>query len=293
MAALVLLPFAIFVLYRELNTVRIADVIAAFHSIHEGRILLSGLASTISFACLGLYDVYAARVVAPGSVPVRRALFAGIASNAISNTLGFHVLTAGAVRYRLYSPIGMSAGDVARITTLAGAAIWISFAVVAGLSLLFGAGPGVAKHYEGAIALAALGTLLYWLYKKKRRLRLGRWSLPLPDGGIGTWQMITGIVEMTAAIGGLYVLLPADSIPGFFDFSLLYMTAIALGIVSGAPGGAGVFEATLLAFFPAAATPLILAALLLYRLIYNILPFFLAAAMFLISERHGHQLDKG
>lgn len=78
---------------------------------------------------------------------------------------------------------------------------------------------------------------------------------------------------------------------------LLYVGAILLGIVSGAPGGIGIFETTMLAAFPAPARPILLAALLLYRLLYNILPFILSVGALLVFEhyerRNTDQVDGG
>jgi uncharacterized membrane protein YbhN (UPF0104 family) len=53
---------------------------------------------------------------------------------------------------------------------------------------------------------------------------------------------------------------------------------VVLGIVSHAPGGLGIFEVAMLAGSPAQGRAGILAALLLYRIIYNLCPFLLAVA---------------
>jgi uncharacterized membrane protein YbhN (UPF0104 family) len=78
---------------------------------------------------------------------------------------------------------------------------------------------------------------------------------------------------MSAAIGAMYLLLPPAIAPSLADFVPLYLAALLAGIVSHAPGGLGVFEAILLGAFPAQARADVLAGLLCYRLVYNLLPF--------------------
>lgn len=81
----------------------------------------------------------------------------------------------------------------------------------------------------------------------------------------------------------LYLLLPEA--PPFGPFLLVYLLALAAGVLSHVPGGVGVFEAILLAAFAdkLGAAPLA-AALLLYRMIYVVLPL-LIACVFCWSTR--------
>ena len=59
----------------------------------------------------------------------------------------------------------------------------------------------------------------------------------------------------------------------------LLKASVALGVVSHVPGGVGVFEASVTALLSGAGRADLLAALLLYRAIYNLLPFCLSLAM--------------
>jgi hypothetical protein len=101
---------------------------------------------------------------------------------------------------------------------------------------------------------------------------------PLPSAGMAAALMATGAVESAAAIGALYVLLPVDLAPSFSLFAIGCIGAVALGLVAHAPGGIGVFEASVTALLAGGGRADLLAALLLYRLIYNLLPFVLALA---------------
>ena len=285
-----------YILYRELAALDMDTFLAALRGTSPWRLASALLLTALSFVAVALYDVKAARLVAPGRISVLRAFFAGVAGNAIANTLGFHAITGSAVRYRVFSKVGVSTSDVAKIISLQGASIAAGFVCVAALSLLFGpTDHGGFGRLAGAAALAGLAGILLWLQSGKRQLSIARWTLPFPDASSAALQMAIGTVEMFAAIGALHVLLPSALAPNFFDLVLLYMGALLLGIVSGAPGGAGVFEATLLVSFPQEARSAVLAALVLYRLTYNILPFFLSGIALLLFERLQvrPQLDRG
>jgi uncharacterized membrane protein YbhN (UPF0104 family) len=85
--------------------------------------------------------------------------------------------------------------------------------------------------------------------------------------------MCLGGMEMTAAVLALHVLLPGDVAMPFAAFSVAYIGAVTLGIGSNTPGGIGVFEAAMIEILGGEPRADVLAALLLYRLIYNLLPF--------------------
>ena len=122
----------------------------------------------------------------------------------------------------------------------------------------------------------AIASLVLWL-ARPGSLRVGRWAIALPGSASALLQMLVGGVEMSAAIGAMYLLLPPAIAPPLADFVPIYLTALIAGIVSPAPGGRGVFEAILLGAVPAQARADVLAGLLCYRLVYNLLPFGLAA----------------
>jgi hypothetical protein len=59
----------------------------------------------------------------------------------------------------------------------------------------------------------------------------------------------------------------------------VYVFGSLLGIVSNAPGGIGVFEATMLKTIPAQSEAALFASLLLFRIIYYLVPFVFALAL--------------
>jgi uncharacterized membrane protein YbhN (UPF0104 family) len=151
----------------------------------------------------------------------------------------------------------------------------LGFATLFALALLLHHDASAAQALGGIGLILVLGGFALWLGAGKTFSVAGV-ALPLPPGRVAILQMTIGAVEMAAAIGALYLLMPPDMTLPFADFSALYISAVLLGIASHTPGGIGVFEATMLSLTGTHDKAAILAALLLYRLVYNLLPFALA-----------------
>jgi uncharacterized membrane protein YbhN (UPF0104 family) len=101
-------------------------------------------------------------------------------------------------------------------------------------------------------------------------------------------QICLGLIDLCSAAGVLYVLLPEPRHLDFLTFAATYVFGCVLGIASHAPGGIGVFEATMLKFVPAPSQEALLASLLLFRIIYYIIPFILALALLGATEGFKH-----
>jgi len=267
------------ILYRQLQAISFHMVIAAIRTQAALPVALSLLCTAISFAGLASYDLFAARVVTARVKP-GLALLAGATANAISNTLGFHAVTATAVRYRVYGRAGLGIGDIARIISLSGAAIGLSVAATLAVALLLRA--EALTIGIGALLAAILFVLIAWLRGGRRSVSLFGFVIDLPPARIALIQMGIGLVEMTASIGALYVLLPAGVTPPFVTFVMAMTIALVLGVVGHTPGGLGVFEASIVSVLGAHAD--VLAALLVYRVTYYLVPFALSLIALAIHE---------
>jgi uncharacterized membrane protein YbhN (UPF0104 family) len=275
LCAVMIFCTAIFVLARYLQTVTLARLENALLSAPTHTLWLSLGFTAISFIALGGYDVLAARVIAPARVPAWLAWLAGAVGNAVSNTLGFHVVTGAVARYRLYRTVGLALSDTARIISLSWAALGFGFLTTFGLALLFRPNMSIQDLVGGIGIFSLLAAFLCWLRGSPKMITISRFSFALPSAKIATMQIALGALEMTAAVGALYILMPPNHV-SFVMFTLAYIGAVLLGIVSHAPGGIGVFEATMVSLVGGQDQAGVLAALLLYRLIYNLLPFGIA-----------------
>jgi uncharacterized membrane protein YbhN (UPF0104 family) len=275
-------------LHRQFGNTTVAAVRNAVLGQSPTHLVITALLTVVSFACLASYDFFAVRAVAPGRVPSGIALAAGSISTSISNTLGFHALTATLARLRIYRGCGLTVAEIIRIMSLSWLALGLGFLTMLGTSELLRAAldheVGIALFIGIAIA-ASLALFISWLARGQRRIAFLGFKQLLPTAGLAAIQMGIGAIESAAAIGALYVLLPPDLAPSFSVFSIWCISAVALGVVSHAPGGIGVFEASVTALLAGKGRADLLAALLMYRLIYNLAPFLISVTCLALLRR--------
>ncbi len=84
-------------------------------------------------------------------------------------------------------------------------------------------------------------------YPDNLLVKVGRRTLRLPGRRLTLLQLVITALDVAAAATVLYLLLPEA--PPFGPFLLVYLLALAAGVLSHVPGGVGVFEAILLAAF--------------------------------------------
>ena len=291
--------FALHALAREVTW---AQLTAALDATPPRDIALAFAFTASSFVALALYDVAAVRVAAPGRVPVRVAALAGAAGYAMSNTLGFALLTGGTLRARIYGAHGLDARAVAGVLATSWLTFWMGVATAAGAMLLIdptgpaarlGLSPAVDRAVGAALVLLVLA-LLAWLAWQGRRGEApvvtvrGR-TVRLPTARLALAQTAIALLDIGSAAMALWVLLPASVDVGPAAFFVAYVAAVVIGIASHSPGGLGAFEATLLAALGLGGDASVLAALILYRLVYYVLPFVVAAIGIAFTWWRGHR----
>lgn len=292
LAGFIIVLLAIYVLETMLQNTSRSQTMAAFHAISWQTIGLAIFFTMLSYAAVALYDVVAVETIAPNQIPKRLAAVAGAAGYAISNALGFSLLTGGALRYRIYAAEGISLADIGKIVGTSWFAIWFALIIMLSAAMLIDPQDvpwlsSVDRRIDILVALVVLGAigwLIYWLSHSERHIRIGSFSLRLPDSKGAILQIFAGLVDVGAAAATLYVLMPDSAVPSFAVFAIVYVVAVVLGIASHAPGGIGAFEATIIAGLGLGGNPQAIAGLLAYRVIYTVLPLVTAAAGLLFWE---------
>ncbi len=274
------------VLHLMLRDVHLHDVRAAWHATPHWRIAAALGLTAISYLALTGYDMIGLRVIGrPQPWPL--AAVASFTSFTISNNFGLTLITGGSARYRAYGSVGLRVGEIAKLGVLTSLVFWAGVAATAGLALLAAAGPvpigGLSvsadvAHVLGATLLAAVLALPVARACGLTQVTILRRTLPLPSlaqfAGLG----VVALIDLLASAATLAVLVPgldAGALPGFV---LAYALALLAGAATHVPGGLGVFEAVLLGAMPQD-RPAVFAALLLYRLIYYLLPLLVAGVL--------------
>jgi uncharacterized membrane protein YbhN (UPF0104 family) len=89
-------------------------------------------------------------------------------------------------------------------------------------------------------------------------------------------QIGIGIVDLGCCALAMYMLVPDEPQIGFITLSVIFVSATLLGFASHSPGGLGVFDAAMLVALWQFDKEHLLAGLLLFRLLYYVIPFALS-----------------
>lgn len=290
-AAALVFALTLIAIDRLLGHLNYHIVMADLRALPVSALALAIVFTAGSFLCLTGYDWSAIRYIGK-RLPYHRIALGSFAGYAISNTIGFSLLSGPSVRYRIYAAAGLDVVDVARVAVVSGLAFHVGISAVAGFALALRPDAIAAVVSSPAPVLRALGlamllgvaAMVAFVFVRRRPLRLWRWSLELPSGPLVIGQLALSVLEIASAGSVLFILLPSSDIP-WFAFITFYCLAIVAGVISHVPGGFGVFEGVML-FLLAGTIPAetLTAALVAYRAIYNLLPLLLAAILLAVDE---------
>jgi phosphatidylglycerol lysyltransferase len=281
-----LFGLALFVLHHLLGKYHWSDILERVHAISNTKLLRAAFFTCAGYGCLTLYDALAVRF-AGAHIPYPRVALISFMGYAIGHNVGLNSLSGGAVRYRAYTALGLSAKQIATIIAFGTLTFFLGAGVLLGASLLSNAGmSGSILHVHAWLAIAAGVALLtgvagyLWLVCTRHApLRFRRFVIPVPKPAVAFAQIGISCIDMLCASSVLFVLLPREASISFFAFAGVYLIALAAGAVSNVPGGIGVFEFVLLLLLPAVPKDRLLGALVAYRAIYYFAPFALALVL--------------
>ena len=288
-ASLLIIAFAITTLVRTLRGVDTGVILVALTEKSPAQIALAALCVIGAFCTLTFYDFFALRTIGKTQVPYRIAALSSFTSYTIGHNIGATVFTGGAIRFRIYSDYGLNAIDVAKICFISGLTFWLGNTVVLGI--------GMAMHPWAASAmdllppainrliafgcLAGIAIYFIWLVMGKNRRELGQngWKVVLPSARLTLLQVLIGIVDLGFCALAIYLLMPAQPGIDFISLAVVFILATLLGFASHAPGSIGVFDAAMLVALPDFGREQLLATLVVFRILYFLIPFGIAISI--------------
>jgi glycosyltransferase 2 family protein len=288
-ASLLIIAFAITTLVRTLKGVDTGVILVALTEKSAGQIALAALCVVGAFCTLTFYDFFALRTIGKVHVPYRIAALSSFTSYSIGHNIGATVFTGGAIRFRIYSDYGLNAIDVAKICFISGLTFWLGNTFVLGI--------GMAMHPWAASAmdllppslnrliafgcLAGLAAYFIWLVMGKNRRELGQhgWKVVLPSARLTLLQVLIGVVDLGFCALAIYLLMPAQPEIDFISVAVVFILATLLGFASHAPGSLGVFDAAMLVALPQFGREELVATLVIYRVLYFMIPFGIAISI--------------
>jgi glycosyltransferase 2 family protein len=285
--SLTIIAVAVVVLYHILREIDVDELIDAIEATNWRTLLIAGLFVAAGYLTLTFYDLFALRTIGRLEVPYRVAALAGFTSYSVGHNVGASVFSGGAVRYRIYSGWGLSVIEVTKICFVAGLTFWLGNATVLGLGIL--QAPQAARALDqlplwtnrllAITILALLAAYVAWVWVKPRVIGREGWQVTLPGGPLTLLQIAIGIVDLACCAAAMYMLVPDEPNLGFVTVAVIFVAATLLGFASHAPGGLGVFDAAMLVALWQFDKEDLLAGLLLFRLLYYIVPFVLSLAV--------------
>jgi glycosyltransferase 2 family protein len=281
--SVVIAGLAAYVLYTTFQRISFADVLANVRATPVGTLWLAAACAAGALTVLAAYEVVVVRYVKHcigRSKPVITALIAFPLGHAVGQAL----LSGSALRYRMYAPAGFSAMEVGATVLLCGMPYVLAFGLLLDLALVFGAGelaPLFRISSEWLFALGCLGLVkdvgyLVFVWRRKKPVRLGGWAVNVPPLRLTALQLVVGIVDIVLISSVLYLLLPDSAEIALLPFIAVYLASILVGVVSHVPAGLGVLESMLLLLMPHVPPEQLLASVLLYRVIYEVIPLVIA-----------------
>ncbi len=290
--SLTMIMVAVVVLYHILRDIDPDELIDAIEATDWKTLIIAGLFVVAGYLTLTFYDLFALRTIGRPEVPYRVAALAGFTSYAVGHNVGASVFSGGAVRYRIYSNWGLSVIEVTKICFVAGLTFWLGNATVLGLGVL--RAPQAARAIDqlplwcnrvmALVILAMLVAYVAWVWVKPRVIGRDGWQVTLPGGPLTLIQIAIGIIDLGCCAAAMYMLVPDEPNLGFVTVAVIFVAATLLGFASHAPGGLGVFDAAMMVALWQFDKEDLLAGLLLFRLLYYIIPFVISLAVLGIRE---------
>ncbi|MBC2693494.1 lysylphosphatidylglycerol synthase domain-containing protein [Pseudomonas kielensis] len=264
-----------------------------FDTLQDFKVRTLIIASTItvlSFLTYACFDLIG-RTYIGQNLTWRQILPVGVISYAFNLNLSAWV-GGIAMRYRLYSRLGVSKGNIAKILGLSLATNWFGYMLVAGA--IFSSGlvhmpPGwklSSTALQGVgllLLLVSAGYLAACRFSSRREWSIRGVEINLPSLRMAVLQLALGALNWSLMAAVIFTLLPST-----LDYPLvlgvLLISAIA-GVITHIPAGLGVLEAVFVALLQhQASRGSLVAGLLAYRAIYFLLPLLITVAMYLVVE---------
>lgn len=197
-----------------------------------------------------------------------------------------------ALRFRLYSRLGLEAGTITRVMSLSMLTNWAGYLLLAGVIFGFYT-PALPPGWKiGSAGLQILGfvllatALLYLLLcavSRQRSFVLRGHELNLPSLRLALLQLAMGAGNWLL-MGGVVFMLLQQKIAFPTVTGVLLVAAVA-GVITHVPAGLGVLEAVFVVLLSHQLPKHeLLAALLAYRGIYYLAPLALAVVLYLVAE---------
>ena len=297
---LVAVAVSLRLLFREFHGNSVgAEVWAAISAITPAHYALAILSTILAYTALAWYDRIALMHLGIKSISFVFIALCSFTTYALSHNIGASVFSGALVRYRAYSSKGLSAAQVAVLVALCSLTFFLGTLFLGELVLVFEPGQlrrldallppfltnATAARFFGALCLSVTAAYAAGSILQLRPLVIGGFRIDYPKWTIALRQFIAAPLELLGAAGIIYFALPEAGNPGYFAVLAVFLASFSAALISNAPGGLGVFELLFIEAMPGIPKTSVLAALLVFRLFYLLIPLLFAAIVVTFFER--------
>lgn len=285
--------FSAWLLYHELRGLSLDEVTASFVRIPLHRWLLAAAAAVLAYTALAGYDRVALLHLRK-KVPWLFIALCSFTTYALSHNIGASVVSGAVVRYRAYTSQGLTAAEIGVLVALCSFTFGLGTILLGGIVLLLEPHlihrltsdlPDWISVVAGAVMLALVALYVFGSWYHLRPLKLGTVEIYYPRLPVVARQLIVAPLELIGAAGIIYFALPEVGNPGFVVVLGIFLASFTVALLSHAPGGLGVLEVVFLAGLPELDPADVVAALLVFRLLYLLIPFMLSLVVVLVFEK--------
>ena len=198
-----------------------------------------------------------------------------------------------ALRYRLYSRLGLDVPTITRILSLSLITNWLGYMLLAGFVFAGGfidlpdgwkIGDTTLQLIGVVLLVVCFGYFLACRFSRKRTFTIRKQQLVLPSLNQALRQALLGALNWGLMALLIYVLLPEKA---FYPavLGILLISSIA-GVIAHIPAGLGVLETVFITLMQHQFSKgQLLAALIGYRVIYFLIPLMLAVIVYAVLEK--------
>ena len=273
-----LFVLAIYLLYRKLESYSIQQIRESIAQVSYISIAFSLILMVVNYGILVGYDWLALKAIHK-TLPLPRVGLVSLVGQAVSYNFGA-LLGGTSVRYRFYSAWGFKLEEIVRLVLMLAVTFWVGALGLCGLVFLVCPPTLPPELIEkmpihdvrllGAVLLAVALSYIVLCFTVRKPLHIFGREFVFPAPRIALAQLFVAGIDIVAA--------------AFMDFLPGYLMAQVAVVLTHVPGGVGVFELIILHLTHTPNEKAVVAAVLLFRLIYYIIPLLAAAVLLAVYE---------
>jgi phosphatidylglycerol lysyltransferase len=292
-AAITIFLVALFILRRELHNFHYHQIVNEIRNVPVVAIGLALLFTLLNYLVLSLYEIEGFQYI-KHPMPWRKIGMASFIAFAFSNNVGFYSISGSAVRFRFYSAWGLSAIDITKLITYCSVlAFWLGLCTITSIVFLVEPLvippsfhiPELSTKLIGVLLALVVCSFLAFTILRRRPLKMFNWTFEIPSVFLTLALIATACLDWIFFGAALYSLLPIHSMVSFPLFMGYFLLAMIIALVSHVPGGLGVFETMfMLLLHGQAPAESLFGALLVFRVIYYLIPLGLSVIILVVHE---------